>query len=900
MKAVIMAGGAGSRLRPLTCGRPKPLVPVANKPILQYLVELLRKHGFREILVTACYLSKALEDFFGNGERFGVRMSYLREELPLGTAGSVKAAEGLLDGTFLVVSGDALTDFKLNQAVDFHLAQGAMATILLAKVQDPTEYGVVVTADDGRIRDFREKPAPGEVISDTVNTGIYVLDPEVLRLIPPGRAFDFSKDLFPLLLRDGLPLFGWAARGYWSDIGSLDQYRQAHWDILSGRLDAVPPGREAGEGVFLGEGVEIAPGCSLVPPVVIGGNARLAEGCTVGPYAVLGDNSCIREGATVKLSILWDGTYVDRGCELRGTVICDQSKLMSQATALEGSVLGPGCVLGRRAGLRPEAKVWPGKVIDDDLVVRDNLVWGFGLGRGFFRGGDVSGLANLEISPEMCARLGAAFGSALRPEQAVVVASNASCAAEVARNALVCGLISTGVKVFDAGRAMLPQVRFAISRLPASGGLQVSTVRGEPGRLAILFLDQRGLRLSRSAWREVEHRFWRGEPRRVQAEDMQQVVPAHAIAAEYAESMPAALGGEVRRGPERLVVVECEDQWLCEVVRPIFARLGHRVHSITRNGGIRGKEGLLGEAGSDKLPVAALRSHPLWRRTSGSDDHWENSFRWGVRPLDGGDGKHLEDRNGRGQGGGFDGHWGMGMGTAGNGKHCCESAQEGGYGEDRAGEALLGSEVRALEADLGFSMDGTGEMTALVDDEGKPVPPDLRTALLSLVLIKIRQAGELVLPVTAPAVAEQLASSYGIPVARVGAAQRSAMERSSIIFDPAFDALSFVAGILDLLIRDGLRLSGLLRSLPPVHTARDKVPCPWEKRGVVMRRLLEEAGSTPMEFLDGVRLYHPEGVALILPDDGEPRLWVYSEGNTPQDASALARAYVMTLTRIIS
>lgn len=212
MIAIIMAGGEGSRLRPLTCNRPKPMVPVANRPMMSHIVDLLKIHGFTDVAVTLQYMPGFIKDHFGNGAGHCINMQYYVEEVPLGTAGSVKNCGKFLDETFLVISGDSLTDLDLSHAVEFHRRRGAMATLVLTRVECPLEYGVVITQPDGRIAQFLEKPAWGEVFSDTVNTGIYVLEPEVLDYIEPGRMFDFSKDLFPLLLREKSLFLVWCSR----------------------------------------------------------------------------------------------------------------------------------------------------------------------------------------------------------------------------------------------------------------------------------------------------------------------------------------------------------------------------------------------------------------------------------------------------------------------------------------------------------------------------------------------------------------------------------------------------------------------------------------------------------------------------------------------------------------
>ncbi|HYZ92515.1 MAG TPA: NDP-sugar synthase, partial [Actinomycetota bacterium] len=264
MKAVIMAGGQGTRLRPLTSNQPKPMLPIANRPIMEHIVNLLRRHGYTEQIATVQFLSSVIRSYFGNGEDLGVHLTYATEETPLGTAGSVKNAQDeLQDERFVVISGDALTDVDLKKLVAFHKEREAVATICLKSVPNPLEFGVVITREDGSIERFLEKPNWGEVFSDTINTGMYVLEPEVFDFIPEDTVFDFSEDLFPLLLDKGLPIFGYVADGYWTDVGNVDAYLSAQRDVLNGDVDVEIPGFALGERIWLGEGAEIDPGARI-------------------------------------------------------------------------------------------------------------------------------------------------------------------------------------------------------------------------------------------------------------------------------------------------------------------------------------------------------------------------------------------------------------------------------------------------------------------------------------------------------------------------------------------------------------------------------------------------------------------------------------------------------------
>jgi len=244
-KAVIMAGGFGTRLRPLTVDLPKPMVPVANVPMMEHIVNLLRHYGFTQLMSLLYFFPEKITTYFGNGARFGVSMDYMMAEADYGTAGSVRNAYQFLDQRFLVISGDVLCDFDLERAWRYHQEKQADATIVLTRVDNPLPFGIVMLDDDGRIVRFLEKPSWGEVFSDTINTGIYILEPHVLELIPYQREFDFSKDLYPLMLRKGMRLYGYIAEGYWQDIGNLSQYQQAHRDVLQREVRIDIPGEQS-------------------------------------------------------------------------------------------------------------------------------------------------------------------------------------------------------------------------------------------------------------------------------------------------------------------------------------------------------------------------------------------------------------------------------------------------------------------------------------------------------------------------------------------------------------------------------------------------------------------------------------------------------------------------------
>src|SRR5579863_495571 len=305
-----MAGGEGSRLRPLTIRRPKPMVPIAGKPVMEHILNLLKRHGITEVVVTVQYLASNIEDYFGNGSQFGMRITYSREDVPLGTAGSVKNAEERLTEPFIVISGDALTDYNLTDIIQYHNEKQSMATLMLAHVPNPLEYGVIITNEDGHISQFLEKPSWGEVFSDTINTGIYVLDPKVFSYFEKNKPFDFSQELFPMMLKKGDPLYGYIAEGYWCDVGNLAEYMKANADVLQGRVKTIIPGVDQGGGVWVEEGVEIAPDAHIYGPVYIGHDAKIKSGVIVHGPSAIGHYTILDDHAQIDRSVIWNNSYI--------------------------------------------------------------------------------------------------------------------------------------------------------------------------------------------------------------------------------------------------------------------------------------------------------------------------------------------------------------------------------------------------------------------------------------------------------------------------------------------------------------------------------------------------------------------------------------------------------------
>ncbi|WP_273844122.1 NDP-sugar synthase [Rubrobacter calidifluminis] len=322
MKAMALAAGKGTRLFPLTGETPKPMAPVVDRPIIEHIFDLLARHGVEEVYANVHYLADELLRAYGEHSRInGMEIHLSREERLLGTAGGVKRLEEHFEETFIVISGDALTDIDLGELVAFHREKGALATIALRRVFDTSEFGVVEIDEEGNILGFQEKPEPEEAISTLANTGIYVFEPEVLDYIPEDTFYDFAKDVFPKLLEARERFVGYQGNFYWSDIGTLQAYREAQYDVLSGKVRVNIPGRKINGTLWVGEDAQIHPTAKLEGYVVVGKDAVIGRGVTLSGDVTVGTDCWIRPNATIKSSILLPGSSVGEGAYLEDCIV---------------------------------------------------------------------------------------------------------------------------------------------------------------------------------------------------------------------------------------------------------------------------------------------------------------------------------------------------------------------------------------------------------------------------------------------------------------------------------------------------------------------------------------------------------------------------------------------------
>jgi mannose-1-phosphate guanylyltransferase/phosphomannomutase len=555
VKAVVMAGGEGTRLRPLTSNQPKPMVPIVGKPCMEHIVELLRRHGFEDVVVTLAFMPQMIRDYFGTGEGHGVSIRYSVEETPAGTAGSVKLAEEALDEPFLVISGDALCDIDLSALVRFHEEREALVTIALKSVDNPLEFGIVVTDEDGRIERFLEKPSWAQVFTDTINTGIYVVQPEALRDVPTDRPYDFAKELFPRLLEKGRPLYGYVADGYWQDIGNLDQYRQANFDALDGRVELEIPGITLRGNVWVGEGVELDDVESVEGPAFVGNYCRVHPEATVGPYTVLASSVAIRERARIERSIVDASSYIGRSAVVEGAIVGRMCDIREHARIHEGAAIGDQTTIGDGAVVFPEIRIYPFKEIEPGAQVDRNVIWEARATASIFAREHIRGLPNVDLTPEVALRLGMALGTALKRDARVVTSRAAAPACRLLRRAVLAGINSTGVHVADLRVLPAAVNRHLLKSEGFEAGVHVGPSAGDPEAVEIQIYEPPGIQASSAFMKEIEKHFSRQEFRRAAADEVGELrFPARA-AESYVEDLLATLDVEaVRARGFRLVV----------------------------------------------------------------------------------------------------------------------------------------------------------------------------------------------------------------------------------------------------------------------------------------------------------------------------------------------------------
>lgn len=506
MKAVITAGGEGMGLRPLTCSRPKPMIKIMGKPVIGYVIELLIKNGFEEIAVTTRYRSADIEDYINDCDLQNTDVYCVEEDNALGTAGSVKNATKSWHEPFVVISGDCICDIELSKVMLFHKSINADVTVVCSAVEDTGKFGIVNLNRNGSVESLIEKPDWSHTSSNLANTGIYVIEPAALELIPDNSPFDFEDDFLPALINKKKRLYGYQTESYWCDLGEIKDLRACIHDVMSHRVKISFP--ESKNGIFSNGKVPEGE-YNIVPPVYIGKNVEIGHNCTIGPFTIIEDNVTVGAATRIKKSVIMQNSHIGGNCDVIGAVIGESCVLKRNTVCLEGSCVSDGCVIDSGSTVSNNVFVWPEKKVSYRSVLTGNLREGkneFDL----ICSDSIQGNTFSEISCERCCRLGEALGSSSCGGK-VAIGYDSTKESKALAMAVLSGLISSGSKIYDFGECVESQMHFFVSFCSLDSGIFISA---DKNIAKIKLFGEYGLPLSCKAEREIESRYKRSDFRR--------------------------------------------------------------------------------------------------------------------------------------------------------------------------------------------------------------------------------------------------------------------------------------------------------------------------------------------------------------------------------------------------
>ncbi|SYZ74705.1 Nucleotidyl transferase [Candidatus Zixiibacteriota bacterium] len=823
MKAIIMAGGFGTRLRPLTINIPKPMVPIGNIPMMEHVVNLLKKNGFDDIISLLFFQAEDIKNYFRDGRKFGVKMEYLQPTEDYGTAGAVRFADNFIDETVLVISGDVLTDFDLSEAVEWHKKKKSEATILLTRVENPLQYGIVITDDDGHIVRFLEKPSWGEMFSDTINTGIYILEPHTVRLIPPKTNFDFSQNLYPLMLQKKMGLFGMIAEGYWKDVGNIDEYARAHDDLLSGNvnLDLNMERMAFGEGIaYVGRGVTLGQNITVTGTAIIGHNAIVGDDTSldnsvVGPRARIGDKSELNH------SIIWSDSWIGAESKLERSIVCSRARIGDNILFLDNVIISDDCTVGSGATIKANCKVWPGKTVDEGAILSTSLVWGDKWNRELFTQSKVTGLALTELTPEMTVKLGSAFGAFLGPGKTVVTSRDASDISRLLKRGLISGLLAAGIDVDDLEMLPIPVVRYALHNGTYAAGIYVRHNPNDYHLIDIIFFNGDSLDMPTAKLKKVERLFFGEDYRLATLDEIGHLDAPAGVLENYRTDFISSIHPDIIQKSGFKVVIDYANGGASQVFPTIFSQLG--------------------------LNVIALNAYLDPRQFSSHPDEMAESI------------------------------------------------------------VQLSSIVRSLHADVGFHINPAAEKLTVVDENGNPIDNQLLLLLVTDLYLRLYPCRRIAVPVSASMGVEKIAARYGVEVLRVRNTHLSMMEAfqtggvdyvggtlGGFIF-PGFqmgsDAILAIAFIIEMMAKERVRLGEMRTDFEKYIRREIKVPCPWAKKGQVMRKIITDTDNKNRQLIDGIRIFEPEGWVLVSPDTLTASFLIQAESESKDSLNDLIDRY---------
>jgi mannose-1-phosphate guanylyltransferase/phosphomannomutase len=495
------------------------MLPIMNKPMMEHTMMMLKDLGIDEFIVLLYFKPEIIKDHFGDGSDFGIKITYVVPDDDYGTAGAVKLAQKHIgDDNFIIISGDLVTDFDFIIVFDFHASKKSKLSIGLTSVENPLQFGVVIANEDNVIEKFLEKPSWGEVFSDTINTGIYIIESEILDYIPHGENFDFAKDLFPLLMQKEIELMGYSLNGYWRDVGNPESYREVYEDILNKRVNFKIDGykKEYPDGVLYScVEYDLDPSVEIIGTVVLDDNVVLKKGVKLN-NVVVGKNVTIGEDSKIRNSIFWEDIEVGKNAKFDNTLVCNDNKISKNVTAKAGLILAQGCEVGELVSFEQDVIIWPDKKIESAAIVSHSLILGSRYKNSIFENGSVAGKSNIELSCEMATKLAEAFASQLPIGSKVIVGRDNDKSSRMLKRAFLGGLLSAGINVVDIKSVPPSVLRYTLSKDPTlMGGAHFKRSTSDSVSSEITLFNEEAIRVDNNSSKAIEKSFFTENFRRV-------------------------------------------------------------------------------------------------------------------------------------------------------------------------------------------------------------------------------------------------------------------------------------------------------------------------------------------------------------------------------------------------
>ncbi len=819
MKAIVLAGGFGTRIQPLTNSVPKPMLPILNRPMMEHIIIKLRDDlGITDIAVLLYFKPEIIKEYFGDGSGWGVKITYVQPDDDYGTAGAVGFARELMDESFIIVSGDLVTDFDFKQIAAFHKQKRSKLTITLTPVDNPLQFGVVIANEEGRIEKFLEKPSWGEVFSDTINTGIYLLEPEIFDYIPVEENFDFAKDLFPTLMKEGVTLWGCSVEGYWRDVGNPQSYREVYQDLFDEETVLPMKGEKSEQGgcaIYREDGTGLPESVRCSGTVVLGKNVTIGKDVELGNVAI-GDNVKIGEGCRIKESIIWNDVEIEGKVTLHNSVICNNNRIAKKVKAKNGVIISEYCEVDKGTIFTKDVIVWPEKSINEGSIVSNNIIWGKNYKSSLFESGKVIGRTNVELSCEMATKLAESFGSILPVGSKVYISRDYHRSSRMLKRAFLSGMLSTGIDVLDLRNIPSNVMRFTLAHheeVAAGIHFRQSTINQLDTE--IIFYTSEGLAIDTNLSKNVERIFFRENFRRVNHTQIGEIDEEHHVKDRYVEVLQQRLDSALFKSSEMKVAVDIMFGSTSDIYPKILNEL--QIENIVLNGYQDDKR-------LTKLPSLIKSSH-----------------------------KNIADI------------------------------------------------VKTMQLNCGFLIYPNGQKVQMVSDTGELVYDYTALLVVLSLLNESKEGAKVFLPAWAPDYIEF--ENLEITRGKIESLKARQLEEYDLIattdghfafteFGLNNDAIFASLKILELLLKNDTKVSDVVENLPVFCFKGENIPCPSERKGLMMRKFLEDGKDKKTAFDDGVKIWVEEDEwILMVPDQHSEFLNIYLQAKDESRANEIFYSY---------